>query len=198
MGTNTPHLDHAAKKDYLEQHLFVDLQWLLYAATEWSIQEKLQLQKDGYMVQNYAMDSASLHARTLFEFFVGRTTDNHYGTDEFLFAPLTSKNYDDWKRPLHSFLMHAQDRSKPRPLMTSSGQPKDLNQMPVEFANEILRLWQEFEKQLGVSSDQTDHELRDLARSKREEAIKNARCVVSSCVAQQHSKEKAQMLTPVF
>ncbi|MFZ0213621.1 MAG: hypothetical protein WBE20_08305 [Candidatus Acidiferrales bacterium] len=198
MGKNTPHLIQADKKDYLEKHLFVELQWVLYAATEWSIQNRLQLQKDGYMVQNYAMDSAFLHARTLFEFFVKQTNDNHYGVEEFLPAKLTSKSYDDWEGPLHSFLMHAQDRSKPGPLTTSSGQQKNLIQMPVEFANEILRLWQELEKQLGASSNQTDHQLRDLARSKREEAIENAKCVVNSCVAQQHSKEKGQMLTPIF
>ncbi|MGB6623329.1 MAG: hypothetical protein WBE43_00955, partial [Candidatus Acidiferrales bacterium] len=156
MGKNTPHLIQADKKDYLEKHLFVELQWVLYAATEWSIQNRLQLQKDGYMVQNYAMDSAFLHARTLFEFFVKQTNDNHYGVEEFLPAKLTSKSYDDWEGPLHSFLMHAQDRSKPGPLTTSSGQQKNLIQMPVEFANEILRLWQELEKQLGASSNQTD------------------------------------------
>ena len=197
MGTHTPHLDQAAKIDYVTEHLFVELQWLLYSATEWSIQDKLQLQKDGYQVQVYAVDSAFLHARTLFEFFVKQTTNYHYGVNEFLSCTLPSEKYENWEGPLHSFAMHAQDRSKPAPLISSSGL-KDLNQMPVEFAREILRLWEEFENQLSASSCEDDRKLGDLARSKRKEAIENAKCVVNSPVARQHAAEKAQILTPVF
>ena len=120
MGTNTPHLDHEAKKEYLERHLFNELRWLLCAATEWSIQNKLDLGIEGYDVQVYALDSACLHARTLVEFFVQSTTNNYYGANEFLGRPLVSSCYtNNWIGPLHSFLMHAQDRSHPVPLVSS-------------------------------------------------------------------------------
>lgn len=74
MGKNTPGLDHKGKEEYIELHLFNELRWLLGAATEWSIQDQLKLEKVGYNVQVYAMDSAVLHARALFEFWCNRRT----------------------------------------------------------------------------------------------------------------------------
>jgi hypothetical protein len=134
MGTNTPRLNSQQKAAYIELHLFNELRWLLSAATEWSIQDQLKLDKIGYNVQVYAMDSACVHARALFEFFLGKTTNNHYGSDAYLNVRLISDSYSkNWKGPLHAFLMHAQDRSQPKVLL-SAGVKKDLNQMPVDFA----------------------------------------------------------------
>ncbi len=197
MGKNTPHLDHKGKEEYITLHLFNELRWLLGAATEWSIQDQLKLGKVGYDVQVYAMDSAFLHARVLFEFFLKATDDNHYGCTEFLDPGpvLKSDSYTkDWKRPLHLFLMHAQDRSRPVPLK-SSGEEKDLNQMPVDFARETLKLWEEFEGRLG---DRGDQKLQELAREMRKEAIEKSQCVVNSSLAQQHARERGQLLKPIF
>jgi hypothetical protein len=200
MGTNTPALDYGEKENYLKTHLFNELRWLLCAATEWSIQDQLNLRQVGYDIQVYAMDSAVLHARVLFEFFVQATTNNHYGSNEFLGhgAVLTSSNYDNWRGPLHSFLMHAQDRSNPVPLISSSGVSKHLNQMPVDFAQEILKLWKEFERMLDASSVGRGQELKAIAREKREEAIEAAQCAVNSTVAQKHAEEKGLLLKSVF
>jgi len=199
MGKRTPPLTN--KEDYLRNHLFNDLRWLLHAATEWSIQRQLELNIVGYNVQVYAMDSAFLHARALFEFFVQPTGGNYYSVEQFVGAPLTSSDYKDdktgWKGPLHAHLMHAQDRSKPRKLQSPDG-PKDLNEMPVYFAHEILRLWKEFEQELGKSNKPQDQKLQALAREKRGEAIDGAQCVVDSEVARQHAKAKNQSLKPVF
>jgi hypothetical protein len=197
---NTPPQDHQNKVKYIDLHLFNELRWLLDAATEWSIQDQLKLEESGYEVQVYAMDSAFLHARVLFEFFVTKTTNNHYGADEFLGRGivLKSNSYETkWSGPLHAFLMHAQDRSRPVPL-ESSGVKKDLNQMPVDFAHEILRLWKEFEELLFQSSVPEHQELAKLARDKRQEAIKVAECVVNAPTAQQHATDKSQLLKPVF
>jgi hypothetical protein len=199
MGTNTPNLDHAQKSEYIERHLFNELRWLLGAATEWSVQDQLKLEIVGYDVQVYAMDSAFAHARSLFEFFVKETNNNHYGCNEFLGGNtvLTSRDYQNWARPLHRFFMHAQDRSRPTPLM-SSGVAKDLNRMPVDFAREILRLWEEFEKMIAKSGDPRDRVLYELAREKRKEAIENARCVVNCPIAQDQAAAKGYELKPVF
>jgi|SRR5882672_3334977 len=198
MGKNTPPLDHTQKEKYIELHLFNELLWLLGAATEWSIQDQLKLEIVGYNVQVYAMDSALLHARALFEFFVQSTNDNHYGCDQFLGTVLKSDSYSgNWKGPLHMSLMHAQDRSSPRPLK-SAGVEKDLNQMPVDFAREILNLWVEFEGTLDKSDEPRDLRLKELAREKRKEAIERAECVVNSTVAQQHARGRHQLLKPVF
>ena len=196
MGKYTPTLNRHDKAEYIRAHLFNELRWLLGAATEWSVQEQLKLEIVGYDVRVYAMDSAFLHARTLFEFFVHLTNDNHYGCDAFIGSVLTSDSYRIWKGPLHSFLMHAQDRSRPTPLR-SSGVAKPLNKLPVDFANEILRLWREFEKALGNCKNVEDQELQKLACDRRKEAILLARYVVNSPVAQQHASSKKQILTPV-
>lgn len=198
MGRHTPPLDERGKREYIEKHLSNELHWLLRAATEWHIQDQLRLEIDGYHVQVYAMDSACLHARALFEFFVNRTTDNYYGYDQFLGGdPLESDSYGNWKGPLHGFLMHAQDRSSPVPLKTLEGD-KDLNQMPVDFAREVLRLWEGFEARLSQSGNSDDQALKQLARSKRKEAIEGAERVANSDVAQMHARQKAQTLHPIL
>jgi hypothetical protein len=144
--------DEQKKQAYIREHLYSELRWLLDSATEWSIQDQLKLEIEGYEVQVYAMDSAFIHARNLFEFFLTETTTNHYGADQFLGdgVPLKSEIYtSNWKDTLHKFLMHASDRSLPSLLKTlEKGVEKHLNQMPVEFAREILRLWEKFEARL--------------------------------------------------
>jgi hypothetical protein len=202
MRKKLPPLDHKGKTKYIELHLFNELRWLLGAATEWSIQDRLKLRIVGYDMQVYALDSSVLHARTLFEFFVVKTTGNHYGCDQFLAtgSVLNSDSYsNDWEGPVHSFLMHAQDRSQPQRLKTPDG-PKDLNEMPVYFAREILRLWEEFERKLGKSNDPRDQKLQELACEKRKEAIEKAQCVVNSLLARRHAyaRESGEPLKPVF
>src|SRR5579863_1479802 len=199
LGKNIPSLDDRGKAQYVERHLFNELRWLLGAATEWAVQDQLKLELVGYDVRVYAMDSAFVHARSLFEFFLKPTNRNHYGSNEFLGGTvLVSNSYtNDWKDPLHAFLMHAQDRSSPRPL-NSSGEKKDLNRLPVDFAHEVLRLWKEFEEALGKSTNPADRNLQKLGREKGEEAIRDAKWVVDSDVGRQHARQKGQRLTPVF
>ncbi len=196
---NTPRLNsYEAKKNYLEDHLFNELRWMLGAATEWSIQEQLNQGIVGYDVIVYAMDSTFLHARTLFEFFLNKTGKHYYGCDQFLQTGLKSEKYEKWKEPLHRHLMHAQIRSKLERLESLSGEMKDLNKMPVDFAHEVLTVWKEFEDALGKSSNAEDPQLQKLARNKRKEAIDGALCVVNSTVAQHHASCNAQTLKPVF
>ena len=78
-------LNFTEKENYIDRHLFNELRWLLNAATEWSIQGQLNLQICGYDIQVYAMDSAFIHARALFEFFVKKKpSKNHYSCSDFL------------------------------------------------------------------------------------------------------------------
>ena len=70
--------------------------------------------------------------------------------------------------------------------------------MPVDFASEILRLWEEFEKKLGASSDAEDQELHLIARNQRKQAIEMASSVARSSVAKQHAKFMPEILEPVF
>jgi len=195
MGRNIPPLDDKAKKDYIERHLYNELRWLLEAATEWSIQNQLKLGIPGYNMQAYAMESAFVHARALFEFFVREKTE--VVSHEFLHAGLPSSSYKRWKGPLNRYLMHLRDRSSPSRLKSGEAE-KDLNQMPVDFADEALRLWQEFEKKLGASAAPGDRELQEVARAMRRKAIEGAKHVIDSIAPRQHAYDKKRNLEPVF
>jgi len=70
--------------------------------------------------------------------------------------------------------------------------------MPVYFAREVLRLWEEFENELGKSGKQQDLELQDLARQKRRKAIENAQYVVDSDITRLFASVKRLHLKPVF
>jgi len=206
----TPRLDATAKRDYLEKHLSNELDWLLRAASEWHVQVQLNLGVNGYQVQNYTVDSACLHARSLFEFFCHPykrdETGNHYSCDQYIGHVLESKLYrDSWSDPLHAYLMHTQDRSTPRRIIGFGDPPVErdnLNKMPVDFAFEVLKLWQRFEEELGKSTDLPTRKLRDLARNKRKEAIDHAKPVTEFISerksAYRREQTKAQSLKPIF
>lgn len=171
-------------------HLEHELKWLLRAASEWHLQDKIQLGLPGVSVQVYAMDSAFLHARTLFEFFTMNTGDNYYGISAYGLEPIPSHPYTDgWKDKLHAFVMHAQDRSRPGKLKCVDGTEKDLNKMPVDFAKEIVRVWREFQKGLTVHQDPFLRELAPIAERILHEAIEGADAVMTQKIAIAHKVE---------
>lgn len=60
---------------------------------------------------------------------------------------------NNWNSALHAYLMHAQDRTVARRLTSFDGRTtKDIKKMPVDFAQEIVELWRNFAKQLGLSA----------------------------------------------
>lgn len=152
-------------ENYLRTHLGNEIRYLLAAAAEWHAQKAMNLEEPGYEVQVYAMDSAFVHARSLFEFFTQDTTDNHYGADAFGIPRTRSKLYEKhWKAPLHSHLMHAQDRSASAKLhaFEHGESPKALNEMPVDLAREVVQLWRKFAASL---QQQNNPELVALGRA---------------------------------
>lgn len=192
-------MNDAEVSHYLLEFLGKELQWTLRAATEWHVQNSLHLLLGGYEVQVFAMDSTFLHARMLFEFLTQPTSENYYGCDAFGVPPLKSDLYQaDWKAPLHAYMMHAQDRSKPRQLESFDGlNAKDLNQMPVDFGKEIVRLWTEFAKSLGCSSNARMAALDGSARTLLTIAIENAAKVATSEVALQHAARQGKIIPPL-
>lgn len=149
--TSVAQLEH-----YLEEHLTKELAWLLRAATEWHAQHCMNLGIDGYSMQVYALDSTVLHAWTLFEFFTQNTSvgqnANYYNCTVYKVPLIGSILYQfHWRRPIHSHMMHAQDRRPVTQLPTydDHAQTKPLNEMPVDFAKEIVRLWRVFVKDLN-------------------------------------------------
>jgi hypothetical protein len=180
--SHTPLLSNVALENYLKNDLANELHWTLRAAVEWRVQNRIRLKISGYHMQVFAMDSAFLHARTLFEFFTCRTTINHYGYDAYrINMPLTSTTPSvvataylsgNWNNALHAYLMHAQDRTVTRRLPSFDGtKTKDIKRMPVDFAQEIVRLWCEFARQLGRSSESDIKKLEVIALDILKEAI---------------------------
>ncbi|HKU18747.1 MAG TPA: hypothetical protein VJP80_05745 [Candidatus Saccharimonadales bacterium] len=180
--SHTPLLSNVALENYLKNDLANELHWMLRAAVEWRIQSQIRLKVSGYHMQVFAMDSTFLHARTLFEFFTCKTTGNHYGYDAYRISmPLISTAPDivdtvylsgNWNGALHAYLMHAQDRTVARRLPSFDGtKTKDIKRMPVDFAQEVVRLWREFAQQLGRSSESDIQKLEVIALDILKEAI---------------------------
>jgi hypothetical protein len=59
------------------------------------VQRSANLGIPGYNVQVYAMDSAALHARSLFEFFAKPSNRDHVGVDLYRLQPISSPKYGD-------------------------------------------------------------------------------------------------------
>lgn len=186
-ASQTPALSVSQCRFYLKQHLNYELQWLLRAAQEWAVQEELQLNVDGYQVQVYAMDSTFLHARNLFEFLAAkRPSGNYYTCRDFNVQPRSSPLYCSWTKILHGFVMHAQDRSSPQKLNAPDGSKKDLQEMPVEFAREIVRLWKDF----VVALSKRNPKLAAEARAILEDAADNAQRVARNNVVKMVSERE--------
>jgi hypothetical protein len=191
--------ERPAKKRYLQRDLYNDLRWLLCAATEWHMQNTMNEYLDpigqgipANHMQVYTLDSVALHARSLFEFLTKKATPNHFGANNYLGGTnvIDSDIYcDDWEDPLHSYLMHSQPRPGRRRKLrsrTSAGQKLSLNLMPVEFAEEIIAVWQDFAKELRLRGDS----LARIADGVLAKAIGDARCVRDNEVTQHILKTK--------
>jgi hypothetical protein len=174
-------------RDFLDEHLYNELRYLLCAATEWLVQITVpDPLLGGDYVQIYAMDSAALHARALFEFCTQTTRPNHIGVDLYGLTKLSSPRYGDrksnpaqgcWSSPLHSHLMHLQNRTVGQQLTSFDGTTKkDLNEMPVDFGREVVRLWRQFITDLQTKRNP----LATLAQSKLDDAVGESALVVSN------------------
>ena len=70
--------------------------------------------------------------------------------------------------------------------------------MPVAFAREVLRLWEEFEKILSESTDAELRELGELTIKMKRKALQGAANVFISNVALNHAKERNRELKNPF
>ncbi len=138
----------------------------------------------GYQPQVYAMDSVFLRARSLFEFFLGRSkTHCHAGCLFGLSQSLSYPAYLDrtsssptWEDVLHIGSLHIKDRENAPQLIGIDGTHKDLNQTPVDFAEGILKVWSDFEAALEAV-DKLQH---NMAAECRERAITDSHAVFDS------------------
>lgn len=173
-------MDHALS-EAIEKDLFNELKWLLCAATEWDAHDRLigkppqipKIQEPCPHLKVYTMDSAFLHARSLYEFFTapngskprnkkrkGRNRLTWY--DYSHAARQISKKYNQFMEPLHGRVMHLdKDRAA----------NAEINSEVVKFATDILCLWN------GFSSNPALRPYAELLDKFRDQAIREAESV---------------------
>jgi hypothetical protein len=156
---------------YIEKDLYNELRWLLCAATEWDAHDKLigeppqvpKIKEPCFHLKVYTMDSAFLHARSLYEFFTAteaavkrnakkdlKLTWRDYGSK----GPQKSQRYSKFIKPLHGRAMHIE---KGRAGLD------EVKKEVLNFASDILNLWNRFSR----SSDLVQYSgLLDQARKK--------------------------------
>ncbi len=126
---------------YLSEHMARELDWTLRAANEWIVPGPTQARdrrlprhclRDGLNVPSRPNPVRVLHTQDLEEPLRG-------GSARHLDPGFAA--YDGWESPLHGYLMHAQRRDEPKPLVGLDGAEKDLNRMAPDVAQEIERLW---------------------------------------------------------
>lgn len=154
------------KETFIKEELYHELCCLLEATTTWQIYKE---NAAGCEV-SIAMDSAFLHARNLFIFFAPTSEDkkNKNNIKMTEFGPkrtLQSLAYSQSKLALNRHLFHLSRKRLDPVNVKNSGH---INEKVQLFADEILRLWQEFEK------DEDLGDLREVAEDARLRAIQDA------------------------
>lgn len=154
------------KKKFIEDHLYHELCSLLEAATFWQV---LKDSRAGCEI-SLVMESAFVHARNLFVFFAATKGDkenaNSMKMTDFGLNTYKSSIYSISKEPLNRHLFHL-NKKRFKPTNRSNSGP--INEKVKVFADEILRLWEMFEKEEGLG------ELGSVAKEARLLALKDAR-----------------------
>lgn len=148
-------------KKYAEEDLFNELKYLLCAATEWDAHDKLigepsrtpKMNQPCFHLSVYTMDSALLHARSLYEFFtagegsINRNNDQGWRRLTWRdYSPNSrqqSATYQQFMKPLHGRVMHIEkDRAG----------YDEIKKEVVTLAQGILTLWAGFSRTPGLAA----------------------------------------------
>jgi hypothetical protein len=160
----------------IKEDLFNELRWLLCAATEWAAYDTLiekppipKIAEPCFHLKVYTINSALLHARSLYEFFTAtehsmtrnptRLTWRNYG----LPARQASDKYNQFMEPLHGRVMH---------LDKNRAGYDEIKSEVVNLAKDILRLWNAFSTHQDIDPDYAE-----LLDKSRKQAIEEARSV---------------------
>jgi hypothetical protein len=160
--------------------LYNELRWLLCAATQWAACHRLSgvpgFKEPCHHIKLYAMDSALLHARSLYEFFtatesaINRNQQNGImrltWRDYSQTGRQTSTKYNQFMKPLHGRVMHL-DKDR-------SGYEEVKNEV-VGLAKDVLTLWKAFSAKLAADPSLKPYV--DLLHSAENDAIEEARRV---------------------
>jgi len=164
------------KKEFIENELYHELCSLLEAAAFWNI-----LKKSGAGCEiSLVMESALVHARNLFIFFAATKNDKENDNSAKVtdFGPkrmYQSLVYSTSKEAINRHLFHLnKKRLKPTNLKGSG----HINEKVDIFAEEILKLWEEFENDDGL-----DNTLKKIAQEARLRALDDGRNTAGGRIA---------------
>lgn len=138
------------RRRLVSEDLYNELRWMLVAASEWQVcrgRPARDLARFPSHIQVVTMDSALLHARALYEFFIdsGQSrADTAAAARDFGFQCSETVLYNEYIKSLNKRLFHI-DRSRPAPSGRHDAAVKtDLNTRIVDIASDVLRLWDAF------------------------------------------------------
>ncbi len=135
------------KIKFINEHLYNELRYMLCASASWCIAKKNSKDLPMHFIV-YTMDSAFLHARSLFEFFTyvpsGKKTYLVTWKEFELDNELKSEVYKTWRVSLHHHVMHLESRQG----VPNVIEGVHLKEMVLQFSIEVVRLWIEFSKKL--------------------------------------------------
>lgn len=162
------------KKKFIEDHLYHELCSLLEAAAFWQV---LKDSRAGCEI-SLVMESAFVHARTLFVFFAAtegnKENANSMRMTDFGLTMYKSPIYSTTKEALNRHIFHLnKNRLKP----TNQKNSGHINEKVKIFADEILRLWEMFEEEDGLG------ELGSIAKAARLRALDDAHNTLEGRVA---------------
>lgn len=121
---------------------------MLCATASWSIAKENPNTTPTHFVV-YALDSALLHARSLFEFFThtdpARKKNLVTWKDFNLEKAISSELYKEWIKPLHHHVMHLENRLD----VTNEINGVHLKDMVTKFSAEIINIWRIFSAKIN-------------------------------------------------
>jgi hypothetical protein len=134
----------------ISEDLYNELRWMLVAASEWQACQGLTsaaLRRFPNHIQVVTMDSALLHVRSLYEFFVdngGRLrADTVYAGRDFGVGLSPTTLHDEYIDSLNKRLFHV-DIFRPAPVKSGTPVKTDVNARVKDLAQDVLDLWDAF------------------------------------------------------
>jgi len=126
--------------EWVEIHLGYDLKYLLVGATTWSCSRAFEWRADWPLhLNNLAQDSALLHTRGLYEFFVKDTKEWRQNRAEIgLAAPVSSPLFKKYELAINEKVHHV---SPWRPFVASGSAGDDLHERVLDFAHDLVGIW---------------------------------------------------------
>ena len=135
-------------KKFINAHLYNELRYMLCATASWNMAKENPNTTPRHFVV-YTMDSALLHARSLFEFFThtdpARKKNLVTWKDFNLEEAINSELYKEWIKPLHHHVMHLENRFD----VTNEINGVHLKDMVTKFSAEIVNIWSIFSAKIN-------------------------------------------------